>query len=108
MLGPGGSLHRRLFPLLVFVLGEVRRERTGVEDTGHAQRLDEGPALDCLFQARQVMVKVRTPPRPPTVRIRDETLTRVIGNHDDSKQHGGWCAAPATHTGAHRGRATYH
>jgi hypothetical protein len=61
-------------------------------------------------------MNVRTPARPATGwigdcdedRRADDSARRLDEARDDPQQLGGWCTAPASHTGAHRGRATYH
>jgi len=109
--GPSAADRRALVDMLA--------QRTGVDDPGDSQRAPEGTTSLRHGETVRIGVNVRTPARPSTGQIGYDTEDRLAGwfparrlgtvlNRDDPQQLGGWCAAPATHTGAHRGRATYH
>jgi hypothetical protein len=96
---------------------------TGVEDTGDAQRTPEGAAPLRQCETPGIGMQMSTTTRPSTGRIWYDTEDRLAGtppwglllarrlrvlDRDNPQQLGGWCASPATHTRAHRRRATYH
>src|SRR3989440_3366294 len=54
-------------------------------------------------------MQMRSPPQPDARRIGlDDDRIAIAYDRDDSQQLGGLDTFPATHTGAHRSRATYH
>src|SRR3989440_13062908 len=54
-------------------------------------------------------MQMRSPPQPCARRVRlDDDRLVLVHDRDDSQQLGGLGTFPATHTGAHRSRATYH
>ncbi len=112
LAGPGGARcahHRR------FHCGGTDRlgQRTGVQDTGEAQRAPEGSTTLRQYEAGRIRMQVNSPTRLSASWIRHETECRARPfsttlDRDNPQQLGGWRATPATHTGAHRIRATYH
>jgi len=99
------------------------RERTGVDDPGDAECPPEGAPPLRQRETTRIEMKVRTATRSSTGQIGYDAEDRLAGSphlgllarrlgtvldRDDPQQLGGWCTSPATHTGAHRERATYH
>jgi hypothetical protein len=68
----------------VTISGHVRRQRTGVQDPGHAQRPAEGPAPLRLGEAGRFNVQVRTPPGKAVPRIRHEASNPALNHRDDA------------------------
>ncbi len=85
--------------------GDELGQQICVRNPGHPQRAPKCSAALRQCETCRIEVYVRTPARPSVIRVRHDPL---IQSGDDPQQLGGWCATPATHTGAHRGRATYH
>jgi hypothetical protein len=65
-------------------------ERTGVQDTGDAQRAPEGPATLREHQASRIRMQVRSPTRPSSCRIgHDAELLSTMIDRDNPQQLGG-------------------
>ena len=83
-------------------------QRTGVQDTGDAQRAPEGAAALRQREASRIGMQMRSPTRQSAGRIGDEAESSSAPDRDHAQQLGGRCASPTTHTGALRPRASYH
>jgi hypothetical protein len=95
---------------------DVCVEWAGVDEADDPQRTPEGATLLRSTETGRIGVNVRTPTRPAPKWIGDDDEDRRAGNptrrlggdRNHPQQLGGWSTTPTTHTGARRGRATYH
>jgi hypothetical protein len=108
--GWGFRAHHRLFRAF-----EVLDERPSVGDTGDPQRAPEGAAAFRQCETTGIGMHMSPPARLTMPRIWHEDdppgvtgLVNIMLHRGNPQQLGGRRADPATHTGAHRGRATYH
>jgi hypothetical protein len=86
----------------------VPDQRAGVEDTGDAQRAPEGAPTLRQREASRIGMHVGSPTRQFASRIGEEAVFSSAPDRDHAQQLGGRSTLPATHTGAHRPRASYH
>ncbi|GFJ88961.1 hypothetical protein Prum_026030 [Phytohabitans rumicis] len=87
---------------------DVLGQPVGVQDTHDAQRPPEGTAPLRQREASRIRMQMRSPTRQSTGRIRREAVSSLTGNRYDPQQLSGRRPPPATHTGAHRPRTSYH
>jgi hypothetical protein len=87
---------------------DVLGQRAGVKDTADAQRTPEGATPLRQREASRIRMQMRSPTRQSTGRIGREAVASLTGNRSDPQQLSGRRPLPATHTGAHRPRTSYH
>ncbi|GAB3145818.1 hypothetical protein GCM10027290_26390 [Micromonospora sonneratiae] len=81
---------------------------TRVQDTGDTQRPPEGATPLCQREASRIRMQMRSPTRQSAGWVRLEAVTSPVADRYEPQQLMGRRALPATHTGAHRPRTSYH
>ena len=102
--GWGLRAHRRRFRSLRYRSGQ----RSGVDDTGDAQRAPEGAAALRKREASRIRMQVRSPTRLSACRIRhDAEMISAEIDRDEPQQLGGWHTLPTADARADGWRVTY-